>query len=275
MKNENSKILAIVILALLLPMAFMAGMVLANSLQTELTLTADSISSWISAIATAAIAVLTFILAKETWYLRAAQNQQIAEMQRESIRPHIDLSLTHSIVGIHFIELKIANYGRGIAKNIKFKIINQHRNNNEPTKNPIINSILGLGAISNGISHLGIEQVYKTFVFSFLDVLSKIGEEAVFSTKFSIEISYTDMQDTPYKDIILIDMSSFRGVIEIGGGSPNYKIATNIEKIAKWVESLTRGNNGRIDVNSFTDEDRQRERQTLEEHIFKQNEKNQ
>ncbi|WP_139159520.1 hypothetical protein [Pseudomonas argentinensis] len=216
-KSLNKYILSIVILALLLPAAFMGGVILSETIKDDFLLTADSLSSWISAGATVAIAVLTFILAKETWYLRAAQTKQLSELQRDSIKPYVDFSLVHSRVDFHFIELKIANYGRGVAKNIKFKLLSDLDGIGIEDANPVVDSIFKLGAIKSGISNLGIGQVYKSFVFGFLDVIGKIGEDKVFLTRFSIEITYFDTQGYEYRNTVLIDMSSFSGIIELGG----------------------------------------------------------
>lgn len=260
-KEKGSKyILIIVILALLVPMAFMAGTVLTSSLQDSFLLSADSLSSWVSALATVAIAVLTFILAKETWYLREAQSAQLEQMQRDSIKPHIDFSLVHSRVDFHFMEMKIANYGSGVAKNIKFSLL--HGSDEFPASvgNPIVVSIFERGAVLNGISNLGIGQVYKTFIFSFLDVINEIGEKEVFSTRFSIEIIYHDMHGFEYRDVVFVDMSSFSGVVEVGGGDPSYKISKSLEKMTAWMEGLTRSSGRRISVDAYSQTDRERER---------------
>lgn len=260
----NKYILTIVVLVLILPLAFIGGIVLGGSVQGNIKLTADSLSSWISALATAAIAVLTFILAKETWYLREAQTRQLAQLQQDAIKPFIDFSLVHCKASFHLIEVKIANYGQGIAKNVKFKLVNVSEGIDGAEKNPIVKALFSLGAVSNGISNLGIGQVYKSFVFGFLDVIREIGEQETFSTKFAIEISYFDIRNNEYKNIVLLDMSSFEGTIEIGGGDPLYKISNNLEKIVDWMNALTRGSSRRISVNSYNNADRMRERKSIE-----------
>lgn len=270
--NLNKHILAIVVLVLLLPMVFIGGVVLGGSVQGGLSLTADSLSSWISALATAAIAVLTFILAKETWYLREAQNRQLAELQRDSIRPLIDFSLVHNRVSFHLIDVKIANYGRGIAKNVRFNLAKDGGGVVSMGANPIVDGIFNLGAVSSGISNPGINQVYKSFAFGFLDIIDKMGESEAFLTKFSVEISYSDINGYDYRNVVLIDVSSFSGVVEIGGGDPLYKISNNIEKIMKWMEGLTRRSSNRISVDSYGKEDREQERKAIEARINKINE---
>jgi hypothetical protein len=59
--------------AVALPLMFILGWSIGNQRASATPLSPDSVSSWVSALATLAIAILTFILAKETWYLRLAQ----------------------------------------------------------------------------------------------------------------------------------------------------------------------------------------------------------
>lgn len=110
------------------PLLFILGLVVGNQLQGSGALSADSLSSWLSAIATVAIAVLTFILAKETWYLREAQIQQLAELKRENIRPNVGVQLESSQVGMNFINVKISNLGKGIARKISFTFLDRQGN---------------------------------------------------------------------------------------------------------------------------------------------------
>ena len=260
----NKYILTIVVLVLILPMVFIGGVVLGGSVQGGIKLTADSLSSWISALATAAIAVLTFILAKETWYLREAQNRQLAELQQDAIKPFIDFSLVHCKANFHLIEVRIANYGRGIARDVKFKLVDVAGGVAEIGVNPIVDGIFSLGAVSNGISNLGIGQIYKSFAFGFLDVIGKMGEKPAFGTRFAIEVTCFDVRGHEYKNVVLLDMSSFSGTIEIGGGDPLYKISSNLEKIVNWMSSLTRGSSQRISVDSYNNADRVREKKAIE-----------
>jgi hypothetical protein len=94
-------------MVVLIPVTFMLGLVVGNSLKGSGGMAADSLSSWLSAIATVAIAVLTFVLAKETWYLREAQIQQLLELRRENIRPNIGVQLESSRAGLNFVNVKI------------------------------------------------------------------------------------------------------------------------------------------------------------------------
>ncbi|WP_373823823.1 hypothetical protein, partial [Neisseria dentiae] len=85
--------LFIIILSVIAPSLFLAGVVFGHYFSESQVLIADSISSWVSAVATVAIAILTFILAKETWHLREAQISQLEELKRENFRPNIGFQL--------------------------------------------------------------------------------------------------------------------------------------------------------------------------------------
>ncbi|MCY1542518.1 hypothetical protein D9M68_782690 [compost metagenome] len=181
-------------------------------------------------------------------------------MQRDSIKPHIDFSLVHSRVDIHFMEMKIANYGSGVAKYIRFNFLQGAEEVPGGVGNPIVESIFERGAVSNGISNLGIGQVYKTFIFSFIDVINKIGEKEAFATRFSLEVVYHDMHGFEYRDVVLVDMSSFSGVVEVGGGDPAYKISKSLEKMTSWMEGLTKSSARRISIDAYSQVDREQER---------------
>lgn len=268
----NKYILAVVILSLMLPMTFMAGFVLASSVQDGFLLTSDSLSSWISALATVAIAVLTIILAKETWYLREAQSNQLEEMRRDSIRPHIDISLNHGRVGVHFMDLRIANSGKGVAKNIKFSLADEIDGISHLGMNPLVDSVFKLGAISNGISNLGTGQTYKSYVFSFIDVMKAIGHDKTFSTKFYIGLNYSDIHGYEYADIVLFDISSYSGIIELGGADPIYTMSKSLEKIQTLLKGVTKSNKIKVDV--YNQLDRLLEKEEFEKMVERYRAKN-
>jgi len=263
-KNEiNTLILWVIILAIVTPLSFIGGMIFGGSLQTEFTLTADSASSWVSAIATVSIAILTFILAKETWYLRSAQNEQLKQLRLDAIRPSVDFSFRISDVHVQLLELEIKNSGKGIAQGVSFEFL-EIDGKSGLKSNPITKKLKDLGAIKYGIASLGIDQLYTTFMFSFIDIMGEMGEDETFSTKFIVKISFSDANGHEYENAVTIDFSQYIGVVHAGGGSPTHNISKNIEKIAKWAESLTRSRSKRITVNTFNAEERKQESEEFE-----------
>lgn len=248
---------------LLLPLIFIGGVVLGLSFQTQLELTADSISSWVAALATVAIAVLTFILAMETWRLRAAQIEQIEELRREALRPNVEFYLLPAPASFQFINVHIENNGKGAAKNIKFEIKPDAIGENEKNERQLIAQLLSLNMLHNGVASLGSGKERRSFVFSFIEYAEKMGD-AVFNIKVSVAISYEDVEGREYKSESLIDFSEFKGISEIGGGDPNHNIYKEIEKIRKVLEgSQTTMTSKRININTYSSEDRDAEREAM------------
>ncbi|WHI51097.1 hypothetical protein P3339_22310 [Microbulbifer sp. MLAF003] len=261
--KTNTLILSVIILAIITPLAFIGGIIFGDSLQPDFRLTADSLSSWVASIATVSIAILTFFLAKETWYLRAAQNEQLDQLRLDAIRPSVDFYFVTSKLSMQFIELEIKNNGKGIAQNINFRFLDP-KTREIVKENEIIRKIKNLGAIKTGIASLGVEQIYNSFLFSFPDMIVKMGERETFSTKFIVQILFTDVNGHNYKNEVTIDTSEYEGVVEIGNGDPMHRISKDIEKIADWAESLTRNSGNRISVDTYNSEEREKERQKWE-----------
>ena len=128
MKNINSKEINIIpflitIMFFSAPILLIIGIIIGNSQFFNINFATDSISSWVTAIATAVLACLTFVLAYETWNLRLSQIKQLEELKRENIRPNVSIQLENSLADVNFIDLKISNLGKGIARKISFKFL--------------------------------------------------------------------------------------------------------------------------------------------------------
>lgn len=98
------------------PLLFILGLAFGANFGNKEGLIGGSISDWLTATATAAVTGLTFVLAKESWQLRLLQIAQIRELQLESIRPNVSVHLEPSHVGVNFMNVKISNLGKGIAR---------------------------------------------------------------------------------------------------------------------------------------------------------------
>ncbi|MNP15403.1 hypothetical protein D3C76_1077590 [compost metagenome] len=264
--NEKSLIpLMVTAMAVVAPLLFILGLVVGNHLQGNASLTADSISSWLSAIATVAIAILTFILAKETWYLREAQIKQLEELKRESIRPNVGVQLESSNVGVNFMNVKIHNLGKGIAQNISIKFLDRTGAEINDDSDVVVEKFRRLAIFRHGVKSMGIGQEISSYVFSFIDLGSELSDD-LFKQYIHISIEFEDVDGTPYSNAFVIDFAQFEGISELGGNDL-YKIATEIKKIR---EELGRGlklGRNRIGVNIFDSKDRQEELDLKSERI--------
>lgn len=267
--NEKSLVpLLVTIMAILAPLLFILGIVVGNQLQGDSSLTADSISSWLSAIATVAIAILTFILAKETWYLREVQINQLEELKRENIRPNVGIQLESSPVGMNFVNVKISNLGKGIARKIAIRFLDLAGNEIPDDQDIVVEKFRKLAIFRQGVQSMGIGQVISSYVFSFLDLGKELNGE-IFTPCLSIEIDFEDIEGTRYKNAFTIDFAQYEGVSELGGDTL-YQISTEIKKIREHLGKITGNTNGRIGVNIFSSEDRQVESEETKRWIEEQ-----
>lgn len=266
--NDEKSMMPLVItsMAVISPLLVILGIVIGDSLGGG-ALTSDSMSSWLSAIATVAIAVLTFILAKETWYLRAAQIQQLKELKRENIRPNVGLEFEHSHVGIHFINVKINNFGNGIAKKIRFKFLDRNGDLVSTNEDVLVAKFKNLAMFTVGVESLGIRQVISTFLFSFLDLQKELKGD-IYSPYVRVHIIFEDVEGTLYENEFSIDFAQYKGMVELGK-NPLNQIANDIQKIQKDFSKITRSNN-RIGVNVFSEKDRVQEDESTRDWLAEQ-----
>jgi hypothetical protein len=245
------------------PLLFILGLVVGNQLQGSGSLTADSISSWLSAIATVAIAVLTFVLAKETWYLREAQLLQLAELKRENIRPNVSVQLERSHVGVHFANVKISNLGKGIARRIQFTFLDREGNTMSEPHNALVEKFLKLGVFRQGIASMGIGQVISSYVLNF----PRLHEEMnglLFKAYLCIHVRFEDVEGNEYTNDHAVDFSQYEGISELGGGDTLYQLAEQIKKIQEHLGKVARQSNGRIGVDVFNAQDRDDEEKEMQ-----------
>lgn len=253
--NQNNLIpLMVTTMAVVAPLLFILGLVVGNQLQGNSSLTADSISSWLSAIATVAIAMLTFILAKETWYLREAQIRQLEELKRENIRPNIGIQLESSPIGMNFINVKIGNSGKGIARKVSIKFLDCNGDDVPKDADVVVEKFRKLAIFRQGIQSMGIGQEISSFVFSFLDLGRELHGE-IFKPYLNIFIEFEDVEGNPYSNSFAIDFAQYEGISELGGDAL-HEIATEIKKIREQIGKVTGRSDGKLSVNIFDSNDR-------------------
>ncbi|MEN8636990.1 hypothetical protein ABFV74_14880 [Pseudoalteromonas distincta] len=257
-KNERSLIpLMVVIGAVSAPLIYILGLATGSQIQLSSILATDSLSSWVAALATVAIAVLTFILAKETWYLREAQIEQINSLRKENIRPVVLVTLKNSDIAFNLMMVNLSNLGKGIARNVSFKFIDKSGTEISEGNNVIVDLFLNLHVFSNGMHSLGINQSVDSFLFSFYDLKGKLEDNDIFTPFFTIIVSYSDVEGNIYTNELTIDFAEFKGITEIGGGNPLHKMAEDLKKLREQIEKMTSSSPKKLHVNTYTSRDRE------------------
>lgn len=245
---------------LVLALVFIIGIAFGSQFQMANALSADSLSSWVSSISTVVIAVLTCVLAKETWHLRAAQIEQVNELRRESLRPNVFVTLKSSRVDMNFMTVEVRNLGKGIAKNIRFEFVDKQDKQIKQPENIVVEEFLKLHVFSSGIHTMGIRQKIESYLFSFIELSTKLGSEVMFSEYFRILVSYEDVEGTQYRNELIVDFNEYRGISEIGGGDPLYKIANDVKRLSDQFEQIANSSSKRLHVNTYSSEDREAEK---------------
>ncbi|MGR5254242.1 hypothetical protein ACPV5S_18780 [Vibrio astriarenae] len=258
-RNERSLIPVMVLTGIVVaPIIFIAGIIFGTEFSASVTLTADSLSSWVGAIATVSIAVLTFVLAKETWHLRNAQIAQLNEIRRESMRPNVVVNIQPSIVSISFWDVVIQNLGKGIAKNVQFEFQNYDGSMAKAENNHLVTLFNKLSLFENGCSSLGLGQSIKSFLFGFGDLEAEVGKDKMFDQKVRIVIKFEDAEGYQYSNSIDVDFSDFKGVSTLGGSTdPTYSIFKELERIRKTFEPVFKTGFKRLKVDAYDTEDRE------------------
>jgi hypothetical protein len=240
--------------------ALILGVIIGALLPGAATTAPDSLSGWVTTVATVVICVLTIVLAIETWRLRAAQARQIQEFMLESIRPNVGIELSGSHVGVHFMNVKVTNTGKGIAKKITFEFLDRHDQPATAETAPIVKVFHKLTMFRLGIQSLGINQELKSFIFSFLELERELGA-GIFTPYVNIRIRFEDTEGHEYVNAFVIDFAQYEGFSEIGG-NPLNELANEVKSIRKELAKVVSGSN-RLAVDIHSAEDRAEEHTAL------------
>lgn len=268
--NEKPKWVLFALIGLLIaPVIFIIGLVFGINVNGSVSLSTDTMSSWISAISTVFIAILTFVLAKETWHLRLAQDKQINELRKESIRPNLEFYLLSASASFQLINIHIENNGKGVANNISFSFCGDNGSLLSENEKSVVKKFNSLNILKNGMRALGANKQRSSFIFSFLDLAEKMGEDT-FEIKIQVTIKYEDSEGNAYDSVSIVDFSEFKGITEIGGGDPAYNLYQETKKIREIFQSAQGGiSSKRININSFSSDDRKEEIKVTKENIDK------
>ncbi len=262
----------VVIGLLAITVALVLGVIIGTLLPATAAAAPDSLSGWITTIATTVICVLTIVLAVETWRLRAAQARQIHEFILDSIRPNVSVELSGSHAGMNFMNVRVLNSGKGIARKIRFEFLDRNDRPASEDTEPIIKVFHELTMFRSGIQSLGVNQELKTFMFSFFELRGKLNAD-VFSPYVNIRIRFEDTEGNEYVNAFVIDFSQYEGFSEIGG-NPLSKLADEIKKVREQLEKMVSGNS-HLSVDIYSSEDRAAANAALRVRLLREREQRQ
>lgn len=225
------------IILLIIPSMLALGIIIGRGISSEIDL-----ATWTGALATVAIALLTFILAAETWRLRSIQNAQIEEIRKDSIKPLIEIFIEQSPSYFQIFNFKVENVGKGIAKNVSFKLI-ERDDALSKSEEYLLGKLNSIAFFKKKISVLGLGKSTSSFLFS-LNELMKNSEEKTFEVCLSFEIVFYDSEGVRYTAHSVIDLSEIEGLTQVGT-EPVYGIYLQLKEINKNIKSLA---NKRLDV---------------------------
>ena len=245
-------------------LVFIGGVIVGSLLPSSVTAAPDSLSSWVSALSTAVVCVLTIVLAIETWRLRAAQTRQIAELMLENIRPNVSVELTASHVGMNIMNVRVVNSGKGIARRISFVFLNRDGLPATPENEPIVKVFHKLAMFRLGIQSLGIGQELKSFLFSFFALGGEIQQD-IFKPFVNIKIQFEDVEGNQYFNIFTIDFAQYEGVSQVGGDSL-HQLASEVKTIREHFARFG-GAGQRLAVDIFNSTDRSEEDRQAEMYL--------
>ena len=263
-EEKGRWIILSITMLLFVPLVFVIGLIFGLNIQGTVSFSQDTLSAWVTAFATVSIAVLTIVLAKETWALRIIQLNHIDQIRKDAIKPSVDLYLKNSPASFNFFDVHISNSGPGAAQNIHFTF----NNGNTDAKNVyefLLERFHKLAILRSGISSLGSGEKRSSYLFSFIELQQKFLEKS-FDCVINIDIAFEDIEGTKYKSKACLNFSEYKGISELGGGDPLYKLSSSLGKIEVTLAGLAKGYAGhKMKVDVYDSTDRENERKALEE----------
>ena len=179
------------------------------------------LSRWpdaITALATLAIAALTFVLIREQRNLRREDRR----FRKEAARPRLIAFLEMHPDTFQAIDFIIQNAGGGVAQDIAI------RSPDAIEELGISNDWKPIGSLSQG-------RTYKNFLGIALELFNPM------RAPFAVEISYRDLQDTCYHDSFELDVAQFKGLTALE--TPEEQEVKCLKEISKTLKSIERKTN--------------------------------
>lgn len=183
-------------------------------------------SATISASATVALAILTFVYVRLTARVLAAQSD-----------PYVAIMVTQAFHGPLLLQLLVKNTGKGMARDISFDL-SWHESEDLSAVTPEAQKFLeelNFGIIKDGIPVLGPGEERRLHLNTFNDVYAILADRKIAATcNFK-----SDFRRMPPVESVL-DVKSFQGTS--AADPPILKVANKLERIEENLRHLTTGN---------------------------------
>ncbi len=207
-----------------------------------------------------AVAGATIVLAVFTWLLWS----ETARSRHHNQSAHIVLTIEEHQLHKPAMLLVLENVGMGIARDIQIDILDQKETEFVKGKKDD-KHFTNVGFLSSSIPLMKAGSRVEHFCFMYWDIANPKGFEILTSIKW---IDYAgSFQQTECK----LNLDYFEGTTTIGS-DPVYEIAKHQKKIADAIGRVSRL--GRLEVNVYSEEDRQERRKQdqmqIDEHYSKQ-----
>ena len=220
----------LIVLALLLAATFVIfGVSIGATLAEKTIFLSDTLSGWIAAGSTLAIAVLTLFLALETYELRKTTQSQINDIRTSAIKPEIDVFIAASDVDINLWNVHVKNFGAGVTKRIKIDVEPSAGVMKSELCSTVIENLTRPAFVSNGIAALGPGREIRTYVLNFIE-LGK--DESIHDIRLDVVAKCVDAEGTEHEFPTMIDLRDIEGMGGLGG-NPLHRIANAAEAILK------------------------------------------
>jgi hypothetical protein len=214
-------------------------------------------SGALSAVFSGVVTVATVVYA----WLTARLVDETRQMRKVQTEPRVEVSYRLRDEWINLIDISVRNIGLGPAYDIKLEARTE---SNTTGATLLLQALNKLASFSKGLSYVGPGQEYSSFWASMTD-----GDATKIDSRLVVTCSYRSTTGTNYRHECIVDLSELKGSSRIGE-PPLHKIAKHIEQIEKDLTKMTAAT-GRLKVDEYSQEDRDRERAAIEERFRTEN----
>ena len=185
----------------------------------------------------------------------------------------MEFYLLSAPVSFQFMNVHIENNGKGVARNIKFDFSGVGENPLTENAQLVVDKLNAIHMLRNGLLALGSGKQRISFIFSFIELADKLGEDA-FDIIINVSMSYEDSETRLYRSETVIDFSEYKGIVEIGGGNPIYNLYEETKKIREILGGSQSGSRPkRLNINIYSSQDRKEEQEAFKKMVEDQRNK--